>query len=380
MSGDYFRLALRNIFHRKVRSWLTVIGIVIGIGSIVSLLLLSSGLENAIVEQFEQSGANRLYVFPKAQIAGSFASKLTEDDASTASSVGGVEWVQQYKLRGAAVRLGREEIFISNLFSVPAEGFSERAKGVSSFQLESGRLFSSQDTFHALVGFRAAHSIFDKDIRTNSNIFIKDQKFKVIGILKETGTPDDSDVIIPEKAFTSIFPDFGNEVSFIEIKASDGVSVEDLADRIDKTLERVRDDEEFLVRTPESFLEGLTSILVVGGIGIANSMFTSVLERTREIGVMKSIGARNSTILFIFILEAGLIGFVGGSAGVIVGIGTAIGVEAIAKQSGFGLLKIIIGPGVVLFGILFAIIVGMLAGFIPAYKASRLDPVVALRG
>ena len=109
-------------------------------------------------------------------------------------------------------------------------------------------------------------------------------------------------------------------------------------------------------------------------------MFTSVLERTREIGVMKSIGARNSTILFIFILEAGLIGFVGGSAGVIVGIGTAIGVEAIAKQSGFGLLKIIIGPGVVLFGILFAIIVGMLAGFIPAYKASRLDPVVALRG
>ena len=121
MSGDYFRLALRNIFHRKVRSWLTVIGIVIGIGSIVSLLLLSSGLENAIVEQFEQSGANRLYVFPKAQIAGSFASKLTEDDASTASSVGGVEWVQQYKLRGAAVRLGREDIFISNLFSVPAE-------------------------------------------------------------------------------------------------------------------------------------------------------------------------------------------------------------------------------------------------------------------
>ena len=320
MSGDYFRLALRNIFHRKVRSWLTVIGIVIGIGSIVSLLLLSSGLENAIVEQFEQSGANRLYVFPKAQIAGSFASKLTEDDASTASSVGGVEWVQQYKLRGAAVRLGREEIFISNLFSVPAEGFSERAKGVSSFQLESGRLFSSQDTFHALVGFRAAHSIFDKDIRTNSNIFIKDQKFKVIGILKETGTPDDSDVIIPEKAFTSIFPDFGNEVSFIEIKASDGVSVEDLADRIDKTLERVRDDEEVLVRTPESFLEGLTSILlivqvvlggiaaislVVGGIGIANSMFTSVLERTREIGVMKSIGARNSTILFIFILGHG---------------------------------------------------------------------------
>ena len=211
--------------------------------------------------------------------------------------------------------------------------------------------------------------------------------------MKETGTPDDSDVIIPEKAFTSIFPDFGNEVSFIEIKASDGVSVEDLADRIDKTLERVRDDEEFLVRTPESFLEGLTSILlivqvvlggiaaislVVGGIGIANSMFTSVLERTREIGVMKSIGARNSEILSLFLLEAGIVGFFGGIIGVLFGIVISLGIQFGAGLAGIE-ISVRINPWVIFSALFLAVLIGMISGLVPALQAARQKPVDALR-
>ena len=159
-------------------------------------------------------------------------------------------------------------------------------------------------------------------------------------------------------------------------------------------LERKRDDENFQVLSASQIAEQINSVLgiiqvvligiaaislVVGGIGIMNSMYTSVLERTKEIGIMKSIGARNSDILMLFLLESGFIGLIGGVFGVLLGSGIGILVGKAAASAGYGILKIKISFGLIMFGLAFAIIIGMISGALPARQASKLKPVDALR-
>ena len=151
---------------------------------------------------------------------------------------------------------------------------------------------------------------------------------------------------------------------------------------------------DFEVRTPEQILNqfslilgvvqfiliGIAAIsLVVGGIGIMNSMYTSVLERTKDIGIMKSIGATNLSILSIFLLESAILGFIGGIVGITIGSALAVIVDVIAKQAGFSILKITVDYKIILLGLFFAIIVGSISGVLPAYRASKLKPVEALR-
>jgi putative ABC transport system permease protein len=394
MISDYFHVALINIKHRKLRAWLTVIGIVIGVGAVVTLLLVSQGLENAIIEQFNQIGANRIYVFPKTQLVGSFESALTEKDQDTIDSVAGVDWTIGYKLTGAEIKFGREKDFSPFIISIQTNGLKEKLKDVFFFTPQKGRLFNSGERKSVFIGHNIAFEVFDGDVSIGGNLKINDVKFKVIGVASRLGTPDDNNILIPEEDFIELFPSFSNELAFIEVKATDGSNVNDVANKIEKRLEDKRDDENFSVDTPESFLESLQTVLaivqivlggiaaislVVGGIGIANSMFTSVLERTREIGIMKAIGARNSEILSIFLAEAAIIGFVGGVLGLILGISVSLLIQKIVVSAGFGLLKIIVTPGIIIFGLFFAAFIGIISGIIPAYRASKQKPIDALR-
>ena len=163
--------------------------------------------------------------------------------------------------------------------------------------------------------------------------------------------------------------------------------------KIEKELKQKRDDTNFQVLTAAQIVEQINNVLgivqvvlvgiamislIVGAIGILNSMYTSVLERTKDIGIMKAVGARNSDILKIFLIESGLMGFVGGIFGIILGIVVALIVGEIASNSGF-LLLIKIEIPLLLFGLLFSFLVGMISGTLPAYQASKLKPVDALR-
>ena len=158
-------------------------------------------------------------------------------------------------------------------------------------------------------------------------------------------------------------------------------------------MKRKRDDTNFQVVTATQILEQINQVLgvmqfvlvgiaaislVVGAIGIMNSMYTSVLERTKDIGIMKAIGARNSDILKIFLIESGLIGLVGGIFGILLGSAMALIIGQLSKNAGFSLI-IKIEPLVLIFGLLFAFVVGIISGILPAYQASRLKPVDALR-
>ena len=166
-----------------------------------------------------------------------------------------------------------------------------------------------------------------------------------------------------------------------------------MQEKVKREFERQRGDKNIEVVTPTQILEQIGSILgvvqavlvgiaaislVVGGIGITNSMYTTVLERTKEIGIMKSIGARNFDVLAIFLIESGLMGLVGGFFGVLLGTGISLAIGKFSTEAGFKLL-VAVNPGLMLFGLLFAFIVGMISGSLPARQASKLKPVDALR-
>ena len=178
------------------------------------------------------------------------------------------------------------------------------------------------------------------------------------------------------------------------VKIKDGINTEKAAEDIRVMLRKSYEEEEFVVYTPEQLLSQLKNILgaikillsgiaaislVVGGIGIMNSMFTSVLERRREIGIMKAVGAKNRDILLLFLIESGMIGLIGGLIGIGLGISVAKSVELIAAQLGFSLLSVGLDYGVMIFMLLFSFSVGMASGVIPAYQAAKLKVVDALR-
>ena len=188
-----------------------------------------------------------------------------------------------------------------------------------------------------------------------------------------------------------------NKTDFINamvVKVKPGFTQDQVVADLEQKLERRLGEGNFDIFTPDQILRQLNTILgivqavlggiaaialLVGGIGIMNSMFTAVLERTREIGVMKAVGARNSDVLHIFLVESGLIGSMGGLVGIIVGFAIAKAVEYGARLAGFSLLSVRLDITLVIVALLFSFLIGMLSGALPAYRAARLKPVDALR-
>ncbi len=395
MITDFFRISFFSVKHTQIRSWLTIIGIVIGIAAIVALISISQGLENAIVEQFSKLGVSDIRVAPKGMRGPpgtSSSTILTTKDVETVEKVKGVDYVLGVLGQRATVEFGNEEKRISTL-AYPTE-LTARAFLDVDLEFAQGRPFSKGEQGSVMIGAKVAEEAFDKEIRLRNNLRIEDKAFKVVGIIKEAGLP-----VIDDGVFLSLDDardlfDKPDEISAMTVHMSPGKDMAQISEDIERKLKRARDNENFQVFTPQQVLEqmktilGIVSIvlagiaaisLLVGGIGIMNSMYTSVLERTREIGVMKAVGATNANILTMFLLESGIIGLVGGLIGVGLGTGIAFSFEEIAKQLGFTLLLIKINTKLLAFALAFSFFVGMVSGTLPAVRASKLKPVDALR-
>ena len=389
---DYFLMAINSIRHRKLRSWLTLVGIIIGVAAIISLITVSRSLESTIEGQFEQFGTNRIIISPKGfQGPGTSSEGLTVKDAETIEKISGFKYVVQGIFISTEVKY-RKEVSFTLVSGIPAKNFEEFFIDSGS-RLQEGRFIKEGDKFEAVVGSRVTEDMFKDKLRLGSKIEINGQEFKIVGILKEIGnSQDDSQIIIPLDTAREIF-NKPEDVDAIIAQVKSAGDIQLLQERIKKDLERRRDNTNFQVVTATQILEQINQVLgimqfvlvgiaaislVVGAIGIMNSMYTSVLERTRDIGIMKAIGARNSDILNIFLVESGMIGFVGGIFGVLVGSIMALIIGQFSKGAGF-LLIVKIEPLVLIFGLSFAFIVGIISGILPAYQASKLKPVDALR-
>lgn len=393
MIVDYIKLAYNSLKHRKIRSWLTIIGIIIGIAAIISLITVSQGLENTIEEQFELFGKDRILIAAEGfQGPGTVSEGISLDDVDTIESLGEFKYVTYFISRNSEVERNNEKKF-TLVVGFPGEDVKQLFNDVD-VEVESGRFFSKGEKGVAVMGFRAARDMFKQEIRVRNNLKIFGKKFRVVGIMEEVGNPqDDNQILIPEEDAREIFNE-PKKVEGIMAQVKPGANIPSIQKKIERALEKERDDENFQVVTPTQILDQINNVLgivqfilvgiaaislIVGGIGIMNSTYTSVLERTKEIGIMKAIGAQNKDILSLFLIESGFFGLIGGIFGVLLGTAAAKLVQFIAEQAGFSLIKVSIDPKLILFGLLFAVLVGMMSGIVPAYRASKLKPADALR-
>ena len=401
MMEDYIKTAYRDIKNRKKRSWLTMIGIIIGIAAVVSLISLGQGLKDAVNEQFEMMGAEIIMIMPGSgfQSMGSAGSSLGRDDIDVIKRVRGVDVAGGFVTKIAKVEFGNEMKY-SWVSGMAQDESKEIFENMQSFEIESGRDLKKGDMYRTIVGNSVTHGdFFKKKVRVGDYVNINGKKFKVVGSLKRIGNPDDDQaMMIPLETARDLF-DVPDELMVIMANLKPGFDASDVAEDIKKAMRKDRNqkkgEEDFTVQTSEqlketygvvlnliqSVLIGIAGIsLLVGGIGIMNTMYTSVLERTRDIGVMKAIGARNSNIMWIFLIESGIIGMTGGAIGCAIGIAISKSIEyASSTQLGVDYLKASTAPELIIGALMFSFLVGMLSGTLPAMRAARLKPTDALR-
>ncbi len=402
MLKDYFKFVLNSLVKRQTRSLLTIIGIFIGIMAVVALVSLGQGMQRAINSEFEKAGSNRIIITPGGTFMGPTGGSmstatLTDDDLKVVKDVDGVD--EAFGVVSETVRVWFKED--SSYISVWGTDITNDAikfmDDVGFFEIDTGRTFKSGDGYVAIIGYRITEDMFDEKVKVGDTIEIKGKEFKVIGTQKKAGTGvHDIMIRIPKKIAVDLF-EKEDKIDTIFATTKEGLKPSEVADKIKEELGDYRDvekgEEDFSVQTAEQTIQSLNTILnvvqvilvgiaaislIVGGVGIMNTMYTSVLERTPEIGIMKAIGAKNSDILWIFLIESGFLGVIGGAIGVILGLSLSKIVELIAVSAGMDIFKAYMGFPLILGALFFSFIVGALSGALPARQAAKMNPVDAL--
>ncbi len=403
MIFDYFRLAFRSLRGRSVRTWLTMIGIFIGITAVVSLVSLGNGLQDSINKEFDKMGKNRIMITPG---SGQFGpeggelsvGKMTVEDLDAVRKVKGVDVASGVISKMAKVQFKDETEFMSAWGFDTDKNSDELIRRTSFFDVAEGRQLKNGDLYKAVVGYNIAYDTFEKDLRIGNTLVIEGKEFKIIGIQKKAGNPMyDNLVRIPLEVAREIYS-MPDEISTIFSLSIESEPPADVAERITRALRRFRNvkegEEDFSVQTAEQMINSLNTILnvvtifvagiaaislLVGGIGIMNTMYTTVLERTREIGIMKAIGAKNGQVMLLFLAESGILGLAGGFVGIILGIIISKVGEIVAVQMGAAFFKSSVTFTLIFGALMFSFFVGMASGILPARQASVMPPVEALR-
>lgn len=398
---EYFKIALRNLRTRKLRSWLTVIGVIIGVFLIVSLLSLSEGLKNAVLQQLKMMGKDLVMIMPgdisdmMTTLVGGV--ELTDDDVKTVEKVNGVEFVVPMNYKGEVMRYGGEKKLVI-LYGNDWENALDVYVNDMGWSLKEGR-WPVPGKNEIIIGSLVPEEIFP-GAKAGTEAVIKGAQFEIVGILNSLGSKqDDSMIGIDLDIFRKITGERdGAKMAFAKISpgfSTDEV-VEDIKEALDDSRKRRRgeDSPSFSVLSSEKISNivgdimgliqavvfGFASIaIIVGGIGIMNTMYTSVRERIKEIGIMKAIGAKRSTITSIFLIESGIFGMAGGIGGTLLGLILAKTIEIYFQVHPMFYLKASITPGLIIFALTFSFLVGCISGFLPARQASKLKPVEALR-
>ena len=395
--AEYFTYAVKGLLSRQLRSYLTILGIVIGIAAIVSIVSVGQGLSEYIQHQLMQFGTDYVAVYPgklepyaSGGVTTVVKATLTDNDLRAIESVSGVEKAYGRIRDQVAVEFAGQTG--STLVVGSSAGIFD---AFPIYTLREGRFYRS-DSGEAVVGAEFADSVFKKKIHIGDTIKIRGKPFRVVGILeKGSGFAAAADYLV--------FTDVGDltyalskaklvkAYEEIDAKLEPGADADEVGKAVEEKLRNLHhvteETQDFTVLTPSQlssiigdiigtlnlFLGGLAGIaLIVGGVGILNTMFMSVMERTREIGVLKVIGARDRDIMEIFLIESGVIGLIGGLIGC--GVGFAISIAA----NYFGVPSKVDLP-LVGYALLFSFVVGTVSGFMPAMRAARMEPVEALR-
>jgi putative ABC transport system permease protein len=399
------RISFRALRVNKMRSALTMLGIIIGVGAVIAMLAVGTGASKRIAEQISSMGSNLLIILPGATTAGGVRMGSGTQPTLTTADAQAIQRECPAVRNVAPVLSGVAQVIYGHQnWSTGVVGTTPSMLTVRDWQLAAGRPFTEQDVKSAtkvcLLGQTVVDNLFGDMDPVGQFIRIKNLPFTVIGVLARKGQSaqgqdQDDTIYVPvttaqKKLFGTSFPGM---VRIIMVKAK---STEDLApaekqmNELLRQRHRIGRDQEndFTIRnltqimqTAEQSTKVMTLLLgaiasvslLVGGIGIMNIMLVSVTERTREIGIRMAIGAKTWDIRLQFIIEALILSLIGGVAGIILGISGSKILSALAGWS------TIISPFSILLAFGFSGIVGIFFGFYPAYKASLLDPIEALR-
>jgi putative ABC transport system permease protein len=400
---ETFRVALRAIRRNKVRSALTMLGVIIGVASVIAMIALGSGARAVIDEQIQSQGTTLIYLSSgswggpgRAHGGSGSVATLTEEDAQAVARE-----VTTIGLWTPGVRGRAQVIAGNNNWNTSVEGGNEDYLAIRNWQLAEGENLTARDVLVAekvcLLGATVAKTLFPDQDPVGQVIRLKNMPFKVLGVLKEKGQgqfgqDQDDFVLAPwttiQKKLLGI--NYIHQVSFTA-RTSELVEPTAVAiTRLMRARHRITnpDNDDFTVRTVEEMaatrvqmaatmtglLMSVASVsLLVGGIGIMNIMLVSVTERTREIGVRLAVGAKGRDIMRQFLAEAVALSLVGGLAGI--GLGITVS-ELITKSLGW---PVAITTTSIAISFLFSAAVGVFFGWYPARKAANLDPIEALR-
>lgn len=392
---ELYSIAFVNLKQQRLRSVLTLLGVVIGIAAIVALISIGQGMDKAIEESFEGLGINTIIVLPgtgASMAQGAYGAKITLDqkDVKVIESINHVTNVAPVYFSNAYMEFGRERKLVGVMGIEPEKsGFM---KDVGEFDIMEGRFLEQRDTYEVMIGEQFAESFFDKEIMLRDKVYLDGVKFNVVGLMKQGMSPVTSYfIIVPFSALEKMGKDW--TISRITATVFSKEYVDEVKEEIEEALEKTYNEGEFTVMTMEQVMEqaglvldvvqvvliGIAAIsLLVGGIGIMNTMLMAVMERRKEIGVMKAIGATRLRITVIFLAEASLIGLVGGVIGLLFGYGLGNAVALAAAYGGVP-LEPVLSVSLVAGALLFSMVVGAISGVYPAVRASKLDPVETLR-
>ena len=399
MLWDTILLAMREIRRNVMRSFLTILGIVIGVASVITMVTLGGGATVQVTQQIASLGSNLLMVTPGKRMGpgqGSMGAPFRAKDAEAiARDIRSVAAVAPASMQSATAIVGSEN------WSTSVTGTDNQYFKIRSWTMNAGRQFSDSElragASVCVLGNTVCRKLFGGLDPLGNRIRLGKKSFQVIGLLESKGqssmgTDQDDVVVLPLRTFQRRIS--GNQyVSLIQVSVRDGESTEKAQQDIERLMRERRHispsaDDDFSVMDMKEItkmLTGTTTVLtgllgavaavslLVGGIGIVNIMLVSVTERTREIGTRLAIGALEREVLLQFLVEAVVLSSSGGLFGILLGLAGSIGLKNLLQ------VPFVFNPGIVIIAFLFSAAVGVVFGYFPALKAARLDPIEALR-
>jgi putative ABC transport system permease protein len=395
------RIALKALARNKMRTSLTMLGMIIGVGAVITMVAIGTGAQSAIEDQIRGAGTNMITIFPGSANMGGVrqgggTAQLTPKDADVLRTLPDVEFVSE----GTQSR--QQVIYGSQNWNTSVVGVNVDYQDVKSWPMKYGTFLSETDVRTGAkvctLGVNVASALFGEEIDpTGEQIRIRNQIFRVIGVMTlkgaSTGGQNQDDQILAPYTTVQKKLQGNDRLNYILASARSAERMQQAGDQITEAMMgshglepgaepdfRVQTQDDLVAlrtetsRTLTSLLAGIAGVsLVVGGIGIMNIMLVSVTERTREIGLRLAIGAKGSDVLWQFLVEAIVISLVGGAVGIGTGYGLAEGIRYYQE------VPIMVPTEAVATAVLFSGAVGIFFGFYPARKASGLDPIEALR-